>query len=105
MSISIIVRRGTGQHPGQDIFDPLISTTAVALARGRNELDEQGSGLQPVELTIPFRPGLRNGQVVRVEEELFGTHWYGKIVSLSHSVQAGEITATLQLRRPTDFLM
>lgn len=103
MPVLAIVRRGDGSHPGKDIYDPLISQLPVALVRGRNEIDEQGSGLQPVDLVIPFRVGLRLGQVVQVHEVLFGTTWFGKIEGLTHSRDLSGLITSLQVKRPTDF--
>lgn len=103
MGVAIIARRGSGTHPGEDVIDPLIVSIAVALERGRNELDEQSSGLQDVDLEIPFRVGLRIGQVAKVQDSLFGTTWFGKIVSLSHTSALGVNSTSVRLRRPTGF--
>ncbi len=105
MGISIVVRRGDGLHVGESIIDPLIVTIAVALARGRNELDERASGLQGVDLEIPFRQGLRLGQLIEVTETLFGQVWYGKVTGLSHSYSNTEAVTTVRLVRPTDFFI
>lgn len=103
MSVSLIVRRGAGTHPGPDITDPLITTIQVALARGRNELDERASGLQEVQVSIPYRPGIRIGQVAEVVETLFGDVWYGKISGISHAFGEGPDLTTLTIKRPTEF--
>lgn len=105
MPIAVVVRRGSGTRPGEDIYDPLITALPVALARGRNELDEQSSGLQPVDLNIPFRIGLRMGQVVKVIDTLFGTIWYGKIESLRHAKTIDGMITTVRLKRPTEFVL
>lgn len=100
---SVIVKRGDGLHPGDDIVDPLIKTLPVALARGRNELDEQAHGLQDVELTIFYRVGLRLGMIVEAHEQLFGTVWYGKIVGLHHKYDETGGETVMTLKRPTSF--
>jgi hypothetical protein len=105
MTIAIIVRRGKGSHPGDDIIDPLITALPVALQRGRNEMDERASGLQDVELEIPFRPNLRNGQVVQVVDLLFGVTWYGKITGLTHRGELASMVTSMKLKRPTDFVV
>lgn len=100
---SVIVRRGDGLHPGDDIVDPLIKTLPVALARGRNELDEQSSGLQEVQIQMFYRTGLRIGMVVEVQEQLFGTTWYGKITGLTHQYDGTGGTTTMTIKRPSGF--
>lgn len=103
MPLSVIVRRGAGSHPGEDIVDPLITILPVALARGRNELDERGSGLQDVQVSVPYRTGIRLGQVVRVRETLFGTTWYGKVSGISHRCELASDETTLTIKKPTEF--
>lgn len=103
MSVSLVVRRGSGSHPGDEISDPLITTLQVALARGRNELDERASGLQDVKVSMPYRPGIRMGQVVEVKETLFGDTWYGKIAGITHSFGGDQQTTELSIKRPTEF--
>lgn len=100
---SIIVQRGDGLSQGDDIVDPLITCLPVALARGRNEMDEQASGFQDVELTFFFRAGLRLGMVVEVHESLFGEVWYGKLVSLAHRFDGAATITTARVRKPTGF--
>lgn len=103
MSFSVIVRRGDGLHPGDDIVDPLIKTLPVALARGRNELDEQASGLQEVQISCVYRTGLRLGMLVEVHEQLFGTIWYGKITGLTHQWDGQGGSTQMTLKRPSGF--
>jgi hypothetical protein len=100
---SVVVRRGDGLHQGDDIIDPLIKVLPVALARGRNELDERASGFQQVDVTVPFRTGLRLGQVVQVTEQLLGETWYGKLSGISHVFDGATMITTLRLRRPSEF--
>lgn len=104
---SITVRRGDGLHPGEDIVEALIKTLPVALERGRNELDDRAHALQEVDLMVHFRPGLRLGQVLEIEETLFGTTWYGKVVGLSHSYDGGQQAAltSIRVKRPSDFFV
>lgn len=103
MAVSLVVRRGAGLHPGPDITDPLITTLQVALARGRNELDERASGLQDVQVSIPYRPGIRIGQIAEVVEALFGDVWYGKVSGISHSYSLASAITNLTIKRPTEF--
>jgi hypothetical protein len=104
---SVTVRRGDGLHPGEDIVEPLITTLPVALERGRNELDDRAHALQEVDLVVHFRPGLRLGQVIEVQESLFGVSWFGKIVGLSHAFSENQQAplTTIRLKRPSDFFV
>jgi hypothetical protein len=86
----IIVKRGAGTSPGDEIVDTLLATVPVALSRGRAELDKQGSGAQDVTLTVPFLAGRRLGQIEAVHDILAGRTYLGKITSLRHHGQGGD---------------
>lgn len=79
----IIVRRNGGRNPGEDIVDPLIATDAVALQRGRQELDENAQGFTPVSTTIVPRSGLQPGQVVEVNDSHQGASYRAKVTSVT----------------------
>jgi hypothetical protein len=96
--IDIIVIRGEGDRAGQDVVDPLIGSLPVALARGRQELDDQADPLQPVTVVCLFRVGLRLGNAVRFQDSRRGT-WTGTIVGINHRGAGGVTSTTLQLRR------
>jgi len=100
-----MVRRDSGLIRGEDIIDPLITTLPVALARGRIELDDQNSGFQEVDIQVVYRTGLRLGQIIQVNENLFGQTWYGKITGLTHTYSNGEAITTIRLKKPTDFFV
>lgn len=99
----IFVQRGAGDLQGEDIVDPLITTIGVAIQRGRNELDERASAMQEVEVETVFRAGVRAGQLARFFDIQRGETWFGKITGVTHRVGGGEVTTTLQVRRPTLF--
>lgn len=88
--VHIVVKRGAGQHPGEEIVDPLLSTVPAALSRGRAELDRQGSGAQEVTLTVPFIAGRRHGQTEAVHDIQSGRVYTGKITGLRHHGRGGE---------------
>lgn len=48
MSVNITVSRSPGDKPGPDIVNPLIATDAVARARGRAEINHNGSSRKVV---------------------------------------------------------
>lgn len=97
----IFVMRGEGNSRGPDIVDPLLTTVEACTARGRNELDEQASGLQEVEITIPFRSGLRLGNISQVTDVVSGLVWYGKIVGLSYQYGATDCEVSILFHRPS----
>lgn len=93
----LVVIRGTGHRPGEDIVDALLATTALALARGDAELDE-GELSNRLELTLPLTD-IRLGESVRVQGPLVGP-LTGKVTSLSHRVavdDAGNLSGETQL--------
>ena len=103
MSIDIFVQRGPGDKRGEDIVDPLITDINVAIQRGRNELDEQASAMQDVEVQTLYRTGLRIGQLARFLDIQQSVVWLGKITGITHRIEGGETITNLQVKRPTVF--
>ena len=80
--ISIIVERGDADKQGDDIVDPLITSEAVAVDRGRNELDMNCSDRILVSSVGPYKEFFETGKIIEVsdsEQEL----WNGMIKSAS----------------------
>lgn len=100
MSVDIMVVRGDGDRQGEDVQDRLICTLEVALARGRNECDEN-SGLQKVVISSRLRTDVRNGLVSEVQDSLQGATWRGKVTSVRHSVEGQVISSDFTIVRPT----
>jgi hypothetical protein len=93
----IVVLRGTGHRPGADIVDPILATTALALARGDAELDE-GEASNSLTVTLPLID-IRLGESIRVQGPLVGLQ-DGKVTSLSHQVSVdadGNLSGETQL--------
>lgn len=105
MSIfSVRCVRGDGLHRQPEaIISNLLTELPAVLQRGRNELDEHAHGSQVVTMHVRFRPGLRLGQVIKVEESLFGNPWYAKLTGIKHTVSNSKLTTELTLFKPTDF--
>lgn len=95
----IIVRRGAGDLCGDDITDPLISTQAVAVNRGRNELDRRATVKVPVNLRTIFRPGVLLGQLVEVNDSLQGITYRAKVVQIRHDIEQTKATTALTVER------
>lgn len=91
--VHIVVKRGAGTSPGEEIVDPLLATVPAALSRGRAELDRQSSGAQNPTFTVPFVIGRRLGQLETVHDILSGKAYKGKIVGLHHHGQGGDSPA------------
>lgn len=98
--IDLFVVRYTGDQRGPDIIDALITENAVALERGRNELDATAILQQEVEQTVVFRPNLRLGQLVETVDALQGKVWRGKITGISHKILSGRVETDLRITRP-----
>lgn len=93
----LVVVRGEGHRPGEDILDPLLVTDQLALARGRMELDE-GELSNRLDITIPLTD-VRLGETFRVQGSLSGQS-VGKVISLSHRVvidDEGNISGETQI--------
>ena len=93
----IICQRGAGDHPGEDISDPLLADTLAKLSRGRAEIDS-GEVLQEVSLTCLHRPGLLPGHLVEVHDALMGQTWRGKVTGVTHAA-GPRLTTTLEILR------
>jgi hypothetical protein len=85
MSIDIFVIRGAGDKRGPDVEDALLCSIDAAVERGRFECDNN-SGLQPIDISCVLNMSLTVGDLVRIEDSLYGVSWAGKITSVRHSV-------------------
>ncbi len=94
----IVCQRGNGEFSGEDISDPLLSTTEAMRSRGRAEIDA-GEELQEVSLTCVHRPGILPGQIIEVHDALMGRSWQGKITSVAHEAIGPRITTSLEILR------
>ena len=94
----IFCQRGDGAFRGTDISDPLLTTDAAKISRGRSEIDA-GESLQEVSITCLHRTGFMPGQLVEVHDALMGQSWRGKITGVSHTAQGNMLTTSLELLR------
>lgn len=100
--MDIVVIRGEGDSPGEDIVDPLLSDLSAALSRGRAELD-QGALADEQQLEIVIQD-VRLGQLIEVEDAVLG-RWRGKVIGVVQTVNVddtGHRSAQTQvtLRKP-----
>ena len=101
---SIVVIRGAGDRKGEDIISPLLWTIEAKLARGTAEMGAHAEPMQSVSLTIVYRPGLRLGQLVEVNDSIQGASWRGKITGISHKMSGEDVVTDLAiLRQQKDF--
>ncbi len=101
MAVTVEVYRGAGDRTGDEIREPLLGDSLpAALSRGRAELDARAHGWERVELLLGFRPELRLGALVAVDDPLQGARWVGKIVGISHQDDGAVLDTTLTVRRP-----
>lgn len=104
--MEIIVFRPPGDNQGDDIVDPLLSTVAVGLSRGRAELDENSSAHQLNTLTINYRAGLELGQLVEVVDLLLARVWKGKIIGITQQIGSVRgnlfVVSVLDIKYPTE---
>lgn len=98
--IALQVYRGPGDRPGPDISDPLIGSPAIALARGRAEMDARAHPRLSVRRTIPHRPGLALGLLVRVADPLTGAGRVERITGIRHRLQGAALLTDLTLDFP-----
>lgn len=104
--VDLVVIRGAGDKPGNDISSELITSDAVAVSRGRAELDQHSSALQEVSLTLVYTSGIKLGEIVQVHNQLEGYSWKGKVIEVSHSAEklsGPRLTTNLVVQRVTDY--
>lgn len=87
--IDVMVTRGAGDLRAEDVVDPLIGSIPTAISRGRAVVDASAERMKPVTITAVYRDGLRNGQLLRVNDSIVGT-WSGQLVSITHRATGGE---------------
>ncbi len=97
----LVVIRDDGDRPGPAIVEPLLATEAVALVRGRVELDENERG-DEVRLTLGVTD-VRLGQTIAVNDPNLG-RLAGKVIMVSHNLaidDEGNVTGetAVSLRR------
>ena len=100
--MDILCIRGSGDRPGDDIVEPLLSTVEAGLSRGQAELDE--GALSDEQRLETILIDLRLGQLIEVDDSTLGI-WRGKLTSLSHQVQIDDTgnlsgSSTFTLRKP-----
>lgn len=107
MTIDIIVQRGAGDRPGEDIVDPLIGSIPVAIQRGRNELDARSSAPQDLGVETVYRTGVRCGDLARFYNEQSGLTLTAKIGGITHEIrkvgESVQLVTRLRAKKPTQF--
>jgi len=96
--IDLIVVRGAGDRDGGEIFDPLLSATEVAIARGTQEINAS-TPVNTVTLQTVFRTGVRRGQLVEVLDAMQGETWRGIIMGINHVVEGPSAYTELEIER------
>ena len=94
----IVCQRGNGEFSGEDISDPLLSTTDAMRSRGRAEIDA-GEDLQEVVITCVHRSGVMPGQIIEVHDALMGRSWRGKVTGVAHEATGPRIITSLEVIR------
>lgn len=101
--VDLVVRRNGGANPGDDIVDPLIASDAVAIARGRNELDARAQGFTPVTLRVLQRSGLQPGQLMESNDSYQGKSYRAKIKRVTYRAEGVRGRAVLEVERVSEF--
>lgn len=101
--VDIIVQRGAGESPGDEIVDPLTATEAVALVRGRNELDASAAEKVPVNYTLIPQPGLQLGQLLELHDAQTGQRFKGKLVKIGLSKAPAKGRMAITVERNSNF--
>ena len=79
----IMLIRGAGDYPGDDVIEPLAASVTVARALGQAIIDD-AEPCDEVLLTAAYTPVLRLGQTLQVHDPWGGPSYQGKITRLRH---------------------
>jgi hypothetical protein len=102
--VDIVVKRDGGNHPGDDIIEPLFGNSrAAALSRGRAELDARAGGKIETRIEVPFERGRRSGQLIEAHDPDSGTLYRGKIIEIRIAASLPVLTHSLTLERKGGF--
>jgi len=96
--ISVVVQRQPADKPGPDISDPLITSTTVAIERGRNEIDASCSPRQIVTVDIEPIAGLRVNRLVEIQD-IEQVAWRGLVTNIDlREIRSGDqVNHSMQL--------
>lgn len=84
------VTRWPGDREAPDvIIDPLCTTRASKIERGRNYLDSEGLSKERYEASTPARPLLLPGAIAAVHDASFGASFLAKVTGWKFQAQAG----------------
>lgn len=99
--VDIIVARAPADRSGDDIVSGLLVTLELAVQRGLAEI-ETSAGKFSCTAEVLFRPGLRNGQLVRIYDSEAGYAITAKVVGITHTSSESTLLTELTLERPDD---
>lgn len=85
MSVSIIVERSPADRQGPDVVDPLISSVAQAIQRGRKEIDENSTNRFQVSGANPLYEFMEPCSLVQVTDMQKG-NYRGVVLNYSISI-------------------
>jgi len=97
--VDIIVQRGDGDRPGDDIQEPLLSDLGAALARGRAEID-RATLHDERTMACNYQATVGNGELVQSHDSGQAETWRGKIIGITHELRGPAVTTTLRVWRP-----
>lgn len=87
--VNVIIERAPANKQGPDISDPLITSAAVAVERGRNEIDKNCSNREVVTSSGPYQGYIKPGSIVEVADSE-ETVWRGMVKSCAISISQGD---------------
>lgn len=105
--VDIVVIRGAGDYPGDDITEPLAASVVVARALGQSKIDE-AERVDEVSLTAAYTAGLKPGQTLQVNDPWGSPTYQGKITRVRHvgdTDQNGNVSSTTEItvKKPREY--
>jgi hypothetical protein len=99
MSVSYEFYRGAGDRIGTPIVEPMLNIIGI-IYRGRAEMDAHAQRVQRIDADVVYRPGLRLGQLVALDDPIGAAPRRAKTTGIALSFADGRIDCSLTLEEP-----
>lgn len=91
--------RGSGDTPGGEIFEPMLSDAALT-TRGKSEMDKNSTRFTKVDAEIIYNEGITLGSLVTFQDPTVGETNVAKVTGISIEVTEGSTEMHLVLEKP-----
>lgn len=97
--IDLIVYRGLGEREGAEIFEPLLSSVAPALQRGKFEIDFNTPKVE-YRIEVAYEETIGVGDEVSIQDPPTGRVVFGMVQSFSHVRDGVQVYTSVVVEAP-----